>query len=80
MRWRGWASVAACLAIIAGALAYNHWRSTRLPEAVIARVKATASNVYITREGGIVVAVVNMPLYAGDRIATKSGQHATFVY
>jgi hypothetical protein len=78
--WFRWMAVAACLAIITGALVYNHRRSTQFAEVLVARIKATAPGVMVDRAGGEIEAVVDMGILRGDRIRTGIGRKAAFVY
>lgn len=78
--WKFWGAIAACLAVIAGALVYNQWRSTQFAEVLVAHIKATAPNVRIIRRGETIIAVVDMGIFIGDRIQTGPRQKAAFTY
>jgi ferric-dicitrate binding protein FerR (iron transport regulator) len=71
--WGVWISVAACLAIVAGAVLVNEWRSGRMTEVIVAHVDAASPGVRIQRDGTFVVAVEGVQLFAGDRMATGKG-------
>jgi hypothetical protein len=77
-----WISVAACLAIIVGALVYNARQEERFVEVIVARIQETSPGVQVFREadGKTVVAVVGMDLFAGDRIETRKGESVIFGY
>ncbi len=72
--------VAACLAVIVGSFRYNEEQAERLPERIVARIKALSSDVEITRKGEVVLATIGMDLLPGDRIKTKSTQRVTCSY
>jgi hypothetical protein len=78
IRWGAWISVAACLAIIVGALVYNARQEERFVEVMVARIRKTSPEVEVFRaaDGKTVVAVVGMDLQVGDRIETKKGESA----
>jgi ferric-dicitrate binding protein FerR (iron transport regulator) len=82
VRWGMWISVAACLAIIVGALVYNARQEERFVEVMVARIRKTSPDVKVVRaaDGKAVVAVVGMDLVAGDRIETKKGRKVVFGY
>jgi hypothetical protein len=76
-----WISVAACLAIIVGALVYNARQEERFVDVMVARIQETAPDVKVIRaEGDTVIAVVGMDLFAGDRIETKKGERVILGY
>ncbi len=80
IRWGVWMSVAACLAIIIGALVHNHRQVGRFEETFIAHIESTVPGVTILRGNGSVSAVVDMGILADDVIRTAGGQQATIVY
>jgi ferric-dicitrate binding protein FerR (iron transport regulator) len=81
-RWLVWLSVAACLAIIVGALVYNARQEERFVEVLVARVRKTSPDVKVLRaaDGKTVVAVVGMELFDGDRIEARKGQRVVIGY
>ncbi len=80
IRWGRWISVAACLAIVAGALVYNGRQEKRFTDVMVAQIQRTAPGVEIHRRGGTVIATVGMDLFAGDRIETKKGEKLVLGY
>lgn len=79
-RWGRWAFVTACLVIVVGSLAYNHYQSQRFGEVLIAHIRETVPGITVYRGEKGIIAVVNMPIFHGDRISTKKGQNVTFTY
>jgi hypothetical protein len=73
-------AVAACLAIIAGSVAYNYYQSRRFLQSVVAHVEESGPGVSVHRRGRVVIAVVGMPLAVGDRIETADEQAVSFTY
>ncbi|MFC1671894.1 FecR domain-containing protein [Planctomycetota bacterium] len=81
VRWGAWISVAACLAVIVGAVVYNARQEQRFVEVMVARIQQASPGVTVVRaDGNTVVAVVGLDLFAGDRIATKKGGKLVFAY
>jgi hypothetical protein len=74
------AAVAACLVIIAGTVVYNVRKSSDLPRAIVARIRAASPGVEIKRNGTVVVAAPGLGLLAGDRVETGEAQEVTFSY
>lgn len=75
-----WAAAAACLVAVAGSLAFNHYRSIRFAERIVAHVERTAPGVSIRRRGVLVIVRVGMPLLVGDDIETGPDQDLLFAY
>ncbi len=75
-----WLSVAACLAIIVGALAYNDYQRRRFPVRLMALVKSTSANVEVSRNGRTIIAVVGMKIMPGDAIRTGARQRISLFY
>lgn len=75
-----WISIAACLAIAAGAYLLNLRQETQMPEMVIARLSDTQGVVSVQRRGEMITATINMPLLAEDVVRTGQAGTARVSY
>ena len=85
IRWGAWAAVAACLAIVAGSLAYNFRRSEQMPEVIAAKLTKleltqTSGDVRVVRAGKQVVVVVGMEILPHDVVLTGKDGRARVEY
>ncbi len=75
-----WAAVAACLAIVVGAVVYNARREGEFIEVMVARIQETTPGVEIHHRGETVIAAAGMGLFAEDRVETGSDGRASVGY
>jgi len=68
--WGVWVSVAACLAIVVGALVYNERSVQDFPERLVASIESAAPGIVIHRDGGTIVVAAGMEIRPGDRVET----------
>jgi hypothetical protein len=80
VRWGVWASIAACLAIVAGSVFYNLRQTGTLSDKILAHVAATSPDVTVVRGDRNVVAVLKMTLQPGDTIVTDGRESITIGY
>jgi ferric-dicitrate binding protein FerR (iron transport regulator) len=75
-----WASLAASIVIVAGALLFNIWQEMQTAGMIRAKLIEASPGIILLRDGKEVPVEINMELYAGDEIETNGKSKAKVKY
>lgn len=78
--WKVLVPLAACLALVVGAVAYRSYEARRFAESIVAHIDQSDFGVSIRRDGDVIPATAGTPLARGDEILTAEEQVLTYTY
>ncbi|MFC1672173.1 FecR domain-containing protein [Planctomycetota bacterium] len=80
LRRIAWISIAACITLIVGALAYDHYQERKFMDNIVARIVEAGGRVSVRRGDVVVIAIPGSGILPGDMLATSPDGNITLRY